>query len=339
MYDCGMEPQSAACSACDVVQWLASEAPPLTFSGRMLDGFAARLQAAGVPVARMTLHVQVLNPQVSRIMREWRRGHATVESTRPHGIETTPSYLGSPVQYAVERREWLIRRLDEDAAREFALLGALRNEGLTHYAMAPLVFSDGAVNAASWASDAPEGFTPAQLALLRAIAPVFSLLIEMAAVRRMAGELLGTYLGRSTAGRVLAGEIRRGHMQRIEAAILVCDLRGFTLFSNSHDEAAVIDRLNRYFDAVGGAIEAQGGEILKFQGDGVMAIFRDGGQPDACDACRRAVAAAARAVAAADASAGAAIEPPLGIGIALHYGEVEQAPGPFARLLLTARLR
>jgi adenylate cyclase len=146
----------------------------------------------------------------------------------------------------------------------------------------------------------------------------------------MAGELLKTYLGRSTAGRVLAGEIRRGHMQRIQAAIFVCDLRGFTRFSNTHDEAAVIDRLNRYFDAVGAPVEAHGGEILKFQGDGLMAIFRDGAAAgDRCaqggdgvgGACRRAIAAAVAAVAAVGASADDG-EPPLDVGIALHYGSV-----------------
>jgi adenylate cyclase len=224
----------------------------------------------------------------------------------------------------------LIRRLDEATAQEFPILAELCAEGLTHYVMAPLFFSEGVVNAASWASDAPEGFSAANIALLRAITPVFTLLIESVAVRRMSAELMATYLGRTTAARVLAGEIQRGHMQRISAAIFVCDLRGFTQYSNTHDEAQVIDRLNRYFDAVAAPIDASGGEILKFQGDGVMAIFRDRSEEAARssnsgEACRRALAAARGALAAIDdanAAADARPDPPFAVGIALHYGVI-----------------
>jgi adenylate cyclase len=150
--------------------------------------------------------------------------------------------------------------------------------------------------------------------------------MEMRSTRRMASELMATYLGPETGALVLAGEILRGHTERIRAAILLFDLRASSRYANTHSAEEAVARLNRYFGCVSPPVVAHGGEILKFIGDGMMAIFRDH-QDDDGDrrACSRALEAAREALAAIDAANAASTdpdEPPLATGIALHHGTV-----------------
>ena len=102
------------------------------------------------------------------------------------------------------------------------------------------------------------------------------------------------YLGRRSAARVLAAPLRRDIGEIIRAALLYADLRGFTALSDNNPPAVVISALDAWFDRIAGAIHAFGGEVLKFIGDGILAIFPVvGGTPrGACDAALRAVSAA-----------------------------------------------
>lgn len=93
---------------------------------------------------------------------------------------------------------------------------------------------------------------------------------------------------------MLAGPLRRDIGETIQTALLYADLRGFTALSESNPPAAVISALDAWFDRIAGPVHAFGGEVLKFIGDGVLAIFPVvGGSPGgACDAALRAVSAA-----------------------------------------------
>lgn len=105
--------------------------------------------------------------------------------------------------------------------------------------------------------------------------------------------------------------------------ILSSDLRGFTGLSDRLPGEQVIDLLNGYFDALVPAIEAAGGEVLKFMGDGLLAIFPVTGAPSAaCRAALTATEAARTALAEANAEREARGEPVLRAGMALHQGEV-----------------
>jgi class 3 adenylate cyclase len=135
---------------------------------------------------------------------------------------------------------------------------------------------------------------------------------------------LEAYLGRRSAARVLAGPLRRDIGETIQAALLYADLRGFTALSESNPPAAVIAALDAWFDRIAGPVHAFGGEVLKFIGDGVLAIFPVvGGAPrDACDAALRAVAAARAGMAHLDQARHQQGLPPLPFGAALHLGEM-----------------
>ncbi|MBS0538784.1 MAG: adenylate/guanylate cyclase domain-containing protein [Proteobacteria bacterium] len=104
-------------------------------------------------------------------------------------------------------------------------------------------------------------------------------------------------------------------------AILFCDIRGFTSISEGKLPYDVVFLLNRYFRATGHAIEAAGGRLDKFIGDGVMAIF--GLDVDGERACRQALEAARRMALALDdlnEALSGDLDEPLRIGIGLHAG-------------------
>jgi adenylate cyclase len=135
---------------------------------------------------------------------------------------------------------------------------------------------------------------------------------------------LEAYLGRRSAPRVMAGPLRRGIGETIEAALLCADLRGFTALSESNPPSAVIAALDAWFDRIAGSVHAFGGEVLKFIGDGVLAIFPVvGGSPRAaCDAALRAVSAARVGMAHLDEARRQQGLPLLPFGVALHLGEI-----------------
>jgi adenylate cyclase len=135
---------------------------------------------------------------------------------------------------------------------------------------------------------------------------------------------LEAYLGRRSAARVMASPLRRDIGENIQAALLFADLRGFTALSEGHPPSAVISALDAWFDRIAGSVHAFGGEVLKFIGDGVLAIFPVvGGSPrGACAAALRAVSAARAGMASLDEARGRQGLPLLPFGVALHVGEM-----------------
>src|SRR5215212_7153376 len=143
------------------------------------------------------------------------------------------------------------------------------------------------------------------------------------AARAVLSALLEAYLGRRSAARVQAGALRRGTGETIRAALLYADLRDFTALSETSEPAVMIAALDAWFDRVAGAVHAFGGEVLKFIGDGVLAIFPVAGAPaEACEAALRAVVAASAGMAHLDMVRRAQGWPPLPFGAALHLGEI-----------------
>ena len=170
----------------------------------------------------------------------------------------------------------------------------------------------------------PRSFTAVETDALRQAARFASAPLAAVATRATLTAALEAYLGRRSAARVLAGPLRRDIGETISAALLFADLRGFTELSESHPPAVVIAALDAWFDRIAGAVHAFGGEVLKFIGDGVLAIFPvTGGSPrEACDGALRAVAAARAGMAHLDETRRKQDLPPLPFGVALHLGEI-----------------
>jgi class 3 adenylate cyclase len=163
-----------------------------------------------------------------------------------------------------------------------------------------------------------------EVVLLHQVARFAAGPLALLALRSTLAALLEAYLGRRSAAQVLAGRLRRETGETIRAVLLYGDLRGFTALSETTPPEAVVDALDAWFDRIGGAVHAFGGEVLKFIGDGVLAIFPIGGQPAsaACDAALRAVRAARAGMAHLDATRGRQGLPALRFGLALHLGDM-----------------
>jgi adenylate cyclase len=220
----------------------------------------------------------------------------------------------------------LRRRLaDPDCPLDFPVLAELRDgEGVTDYLATPLMFTDGTIHVAVWSTKQPGGFTEAQIAGIEAVVVPLARVTEIRALQRTAANLLATYVGHKAGARILNGQIRRGHTEAIEAAIWLSDMRGFTASSDRLPLPMLIELLNAYFDCQVPAILEAGGEVLKFMGDGLLAIFPiDGAEPG--PVCARAFTAALEArrrINSMTIPQELAGEAGIRFGLALHIGHV-----------------
>ncbi len=317
----------ATMSTDDVARWLLGPARALRHSSELLHELSARLLAAGLPLARTTFHIGTLHPQFLGLFCRWeRRTGTTEEASIAHGVRGTAAYTSSPIRLALEKHEVVRRRLDSpDRTDDFLILSELREQGMTDYLATPLEFPEQGLAAATWATDRPGGFSDSDIALINALLPPLALLLEVQAVRLISANLLGVYLGQQTGQRVLKGDIIRGSGQTIRAVLLFADLRGFTALSDRLASDKVIAILNNYFERVVAPIHAHGGEVLKFIGDGLLAIFPIEDAAFAFNAARRALEATLEAFAGLEAFSSDPArsgEPAIRMGVALHAGDV-----------------
>lgn len=151
--------------------------------------------------------------------------------------------------------------------------------------------------------------------------PALALVSEIRLKNRLARTLLETYVGPHASEQILAGATTRGSGVTVGAAIMICDLRDFTKLSDIWPRDDVIGLLNGYFDAMSEPIEKFGGEILKFMGDGLLAIFPLS-NPEACLNLMRAIAEAQTAMVELNVKNVASGHDALGYGIGVHVGDV-----------------
>lgn len=309
-------------------RWLLRDGRLQPTGKELMHGLGRELIAGGFPLMRMLLAKPTLHPQIASIAYRWSRATPDVESfTREHDIWQSDQYLRSPMALIYAGEPMIRRRLFGPNLRlDFPILEDLLAEGGTDYAIFGLRRGDGRPMAViSIATDAPGGFTDEQFTGFQSLLPLLSLIIEAIETRLMAKSLLEIYLGGDAGRRVMGGLIRRGESVTIAAAIWQCDLRDFTAMSNQLPRDEVLAILNDYFDAVTRPVLAHGGEILKFIGDAVLAIFPMRDDLDRDEKCRTALQAAEEALDALRevnelrASAG---KQPLNIGIGLHAGSV-----------------
>jgi adenylate cyclase len=305
--------------------WLRDEGRFIGNPEEFVTAFVDRLLDHGLPIVRVTSGVPSLHPQVDSFSALWERGKGVSIRQYRQTDDGEAIYLNSPV-YIVYNEGRSVRCDLEAPPRdgEFTVLPDLRAAGLTDYIAIPVPFSDGTNKGVSYATDRAGGFSEDEIAVLEGIAGDIAPVMETTYLHRLTKTLMDTYVGPVAGARVLAGAIKRGAQETIKAAIWFCDLRGFTPLSETMPGPQLIDLLNDYFDAVARAIEAEGGEILKFIGDAVMAIFVPQ-EDDEADAARRALAAAQAALAdlaTTNKTRSEAGKPAIECGVALHFGDV-----------------
>ncbi len=310
----------------DVQSWLLGEGRRLLKDAEFFDVLCRRLLGAGLPIWRASLSVGTLHPQILGLNFRWWRDRRMTEVRRVgYGVDQTNDYRESPIRSVMELGRTVRYRLDDSAAiAAYPLLGTLRAAGATDYFACPLTFFNGRHQATTWTTDRPGGFTDSHIAGIASILPVLGSVVEARAMRRLAGTLLNTYLGRTAGQRILDGEIRRAQGEQINAVILVTDMRGFTNLSDRLPGTELITLLDDYFDAITAPVEEQGGEVLKFMGDGLLAIFPyDNGAPgDAADAALTAAASGLARIERLNQQRRSEGRTQFRAGIGLHLGEV-----------------
>jgi adenylate cyclase len=311
-------------SESDIVRWLTNDTRDERFIDNIFAELCIRLQRAGIPVKRATLHILISHPQWlgARIM--WADGTREAEIARADfDVRARPEYIGSPVSEiedgAAEVREYLER--DPTLGRKHAVYDEMRAKGLTDHVAWPLYHTLGKRHIVTFATDQPGGFDDAHIAGLKKLLPVLALVSEVRVKNRLARTLLETYVGSHAGELILAGATRWGSGTTVRAAIMICDLRDFTRISDNWPRDDVIDLLNDYFDAISEPIERHGGEILKFMGDGLLAIFPLS-KPLACGHLLHAVAEARQAMVALNEKNGDIGRAPMNYGIGVHVGDV-----------------
>ena len=305
------------------IRWILTEGRSFGSISRFVGALCLRLIAGGVPLWRVTIYAATLHPQIRGFgWRWWRNRRVTEEVRVPRGVELTDDYLQSPMRGVIETGTPLRRRLDA-VDRDYPLLAELAAEGGTDYLAVPLNRIGERFPVAAWATDRPGGFAPDHLARLEEIRPALAAVIETAVIRRTARTLFSIYHGRHVGERIFEGQIVRGGVDLLRAVIMATDLRGFTGISDRLPGEDVVRALDEYFEHVALSVHAEGGHILKFIGDGVLAIF--GAEESEDRAAAAAGLAAARAIIARLETHNAApgkSRVPLRAGIGLHLGTV-----------------
>ncbi|TAU89550.1 adenylate/guanylate cyclase domain-containing protein [Rhizobium leguminosarum] len=285
--------------------WLVDEAGASLGPERFLAELGRRLLADGLPISGGALTLSVPHPIIARRTWLWRAETGAV-------IEAL-AFAAAPQSEA--GREWL------------AGLGPVWEERIGPLQDSPIL---GWAGVANWAGGS--AFGRAEAGLLREVARFSAAPLAALAAREARAALLEAYLGRRSAARVQAGALARGTGETIRAALLCADLRDFTALSEVTEPHVMISALDAWFDRIAGAVHAFGGEVLKFIGDGVLAIFpvtatsSEGdaarGDRGACEAALRAVAASRAGMAHLDQVRQAQGLAPLPFGAALHFGEI-----------------
>src|SRR4051794_31337671 len=269
--------------------WLLTEAAQLADPGQISPGLAERLIALGVPIDRIMFVVDLLHSQYAGVGRFWTKEEGTTSRLFPHGPNR--------------------------------VIPDLNAAGYRHYLVVPIFFTNGTHHGLTFATRDPEGFGEQGLRVLRFVMPTIAAMMEIRVLHLHLDNVLRIYVGDEPHRAILSGTIRRGQVARIHSAILFADMRDYTRLTATLSPEEAVQLLNGYFDCLVPPIEAKGGEVLKYMGDGLLAIFREG-EGDRGSAAQSALTAAVQALDQLEAANGAGLFPsPISAGLALHRGE------------------
>jgi adenylate cyclase len=275
-----------------IVDWLIGPARQEATPEEIVGGVAVRLAETGIPLLRVRIGQSVANPLISAWGVIWSRAGGPERYTVPRGMLATASYKGSPFEHVLTTRRSFHHSLENlVAGKDHPVLFELAESGSTDYLAIPIAYGNGSLQASAFTTDRPGGFHDAEIGLIESLAPAIGAALEPAAMRHSMASLLEVYLGTGPADRVGKGAFRRGETSEIDAAVLITDLRDSTGMSERLAPDALLERLGAYFEVVVEAVRSQGGDVLKFVGDGVLAVFpaEHGGRHEACQRAARAI--------------------------------------------------
>jgi adenylate cyclase len=262
----------------DLVDWMIDGARPGGNAQQSFDAIGRRLVGAGVPIGRFALFVRTLHPNIAGRRMLWTPEEGSTSTEGPIGLYSLDEYVKNPLPTVTSKQVTIRRRLtNPNLISDYPILGELVAEGFTDYVAQPLIFTTGETHAVTWSTKHPDGWNEEAIAVLERIRRPLARLVEAHLLRLNAASILSAYVGRNSGEQILQGRIHRGDGEEIDAAILFADLIGFATLSNTRSGPELVTLLNDAFDIMVPPVEAHGGEILKFLGDGFFAIFPYGG--------------------------------------------------------------
>lgn len=264
-------------------EWMIEGAPGYNDGGSIIDYFCKEIVSAGIPVDLYRLFLFTIHPLIKGRRMQWKPdGSGTEILEADLGLLGRTEYKNNPLPHVMETKKSLRRRLvDPDCPNDYIIVDELRAEGFTDYLVQPVIYIDGDVHTMSWSTRHRDGFSEADIAALERLRAPLTRLVEGYILRLNAANIISTYVGRGAGGKVLGGKILRGDSEEITAIILFADLKSYTSLSNAKPPKIVLETLNSFFDALEAPIAENGGEILKFMGDGLLAIFPFADKDDA----------------------------------------------------------
>jgi adenylate cyclase len=297
----------------------------------LLEGLCQQLAETGFPMMRGYISARTLHPTISGLACDWRPGIGIRTDVYVHRPGQSEAVLRSPIKRIFDLGVDDLRvRLGPDRPSEFPVCEELRQEGATDYQAQLTPFGrDGTPDdktglMSTWATSAPDGFSDEHIAILRHVVPHLALAVQARISHDISINLLDTYVGAEAGRRILEGEVRRGALEVISSVIFLADLRGFTAMSERTPRDELVEMLNTYFDCLVPPIVDQGGSVLKFLGDGLLATFPLNGE-SAAQLCEHALDAAIAVLTQVNDTRPkrlAAGKPVMELVIALHLGDV-----------------
>ncbi|WP_424833830.1 DUF427 domain-containing protein [Ruegeria sp.] len=261
-----------------LIDWLMRGASEIQTPEDFTKALAEKMLEHGIAIQRLSILAWSLHPLIAGKHYIWEKDSAEISTHIPtYEIHDHPAFINSPLRHVSNGLGGVRQRLNTDNPHNsFPIMEDLRAKGGTDYVAMPLPFSDGRTNVLTLTSDHPDGFTTENLGLTFECSSVIARFYEVFMQRENAQVLLETYVGKRTGARVLGGEIRRGDGDDIDAAIMFCDLRNSTTLEEQLGRGAYINLLNTFFETVSGIVHENDGEVLKFIGDAVLAVFPAG---------------------------------------------------------------
>lgn len=265
-----------------LVDWLMRGASAFDTPETFTEALAEKMLEHGIAISRLSVLVWSLHPLIAGKHYIWEKGEDEISTYAPtYEIHDHPAFTNSPLRHVSNGLGGVRQRLnDKCPEHSFPIMEDLRKKGATDYVAMPMPFSDGRTNVLTLTSDHPDGFTTANLGLVFEVSTVIGRYYEVFMQRENAQSLLETYVGKRTGARVLGGDIRRGDGDEIDAAIMFCDLRGSTRLEEELGRGRYISLLNDFFETVSSIVHDHHGEVLKFIGDAVLAVFPAGDDAD-----------------------------------------------------------
>ena len=308
-----------------LAHWLLTKGPSSRSLGELVRRYTGWLFEAGVPVDRVFLGPLLVHPQAAGIVVIYDRETDSLrESEISHEQFAMMEAQNSktPMRHIIDEETPLRVRLGDGEDLGMEDLAALQMQGYVDFYALPVFIGRKLFAGCSLSTRSPAGFGEGDLAIAQAANRTFGPVAMLFVQRIEQASLLRVYLGADAGARVQRGQVRRGDGQRIRVALCIFDMKNFAVHSSQLPPEVILSLLDDMFSVLVHHVEAHGGEVLKFAGGGILAVFSDQVSPSSCADALSAAVSAHAAIKVLNDDRAERGEPVCEVSVGLHHGEV-----------------